>query len=356
MLRTGATQLFLMSHHLPTHLALSCLLLAGLGASGCGRTSESAAAQEHPAAGDRTLTKVGFRLDWYPVAEDGGEYQALVKNYYREAGLDVTILTGGPGPLGIQEVAAGRAQFSLGPCDNVIMAVRQGAPLLIVAAHMEHNPQAILVHADSPVRSFKDLEGKSVMCIVGSAWIDYLEHRYGITFNVVPMDYGLARFMADPNFIQQCFITSEPYYVELHGVKARSMLIADSGYDPYRVIFTSKAFARKHPEVVRAFVAGTIRGWKDFLQGDASEARARIQAEDAAQSPALMDFTVEMMKRYQLVGGDPAQGDRTGLITPKRMTAVLDTLVDLKILDVRLPLADFVSFDFLPADLKAGKI
>ncbi len=30
------------------------------------------------------------------------------------------------------------------------MAVTQGAPLVVVGAHMEHNPQAIMVHDESP--------------------------------------------------------------------------------------------------------------------------------------------------------------------------------------------------------------
>jgi NitT/TauT family transport system substrate-binding protein len=333
------------------------LLLAGPWVAGCGRSSDSAktTAQENPAA-ERQLQKVEFQLDWYPVAEDGGEFQALVKNYYRDAGLDVTFAPGGPGSFGIQKVATGRVQFALGPCDDVILAVRQGAPLLIVGAHMQHNPQAIMVHGDSPVRSFRDLDGKSVMAVPGSAWPAFVERRYGIKLNIVPMDWGLARFMADRNFIQQCFITSEPYDVEIHGAKARAMLIADAGYDPYRVIFTNRAFARDHPEAIRAFMAGTVRGWIDFIHGDAAEARARIQSENPSQSTALMDYTIATMKRYMLVEGDPAKGERAGLLTPGRMSALIQTLVDLKILDARLPLEKFVSFDFLPAELAAGKM
>ena len=308
------------------------------------------------AASERLLLKVGFQLDWYPVTEDGGEFQALVKNYYREGGLDVTIVPGGPASYGIQKVATGRVQFSMGACDDVILAVKQGAPLLIVGAHMQHNPQAIMVHADGPVKSFRDLDGKSVMCVVGANWINYVQNRYGITFNLMPMDYGLARFLSDKNFIQQCFISSEPYYVEVQGVKARALLISDAGYDPYRVIFTNRSFARDHPEAVRAFVTETTRGWIDFLHGDAAEARAKIQAEDSSQSAALMDYSMATLKRYRLVEGDPGKGERAGLLTPARMTALLQTLVELKILDARLPLEDFVSFDFLPPEPKSGKI
>ena len=333
-----------------------CILLLLVGAAGCSRPADSTnvSAQAGPPRATQLL-KIDFQLDWYPAPEHGGEYQALVKGYYRDAGLDVTIVPGGPGAFGIQKVATGRAQLSMGPCDDVIQAVRRGAPLLVVGAHMEHNPQAIMVHDESAVKSFADLDGKSVMCVAGSTWIDYLQDHFGIHFNVVPADYGLARFMADKDFIQQCFITNEPYYVELHGAKARTLLIADAGYDPYRVIFTSRSFTREHPEAVRAFVACTIRGWVEFLHGDSALARAKIQADDPSQSPALMDYSVAAMKRYHLVEGDPAKGEHAGLITAARMSALLQTLVDLKILDGRPALEDFVSFDFLPAELKAAK-
>jgi len=333
-----------------------CSLLSVVCAAGCSKSSDSTkTTAQADSQGGQQLLKVEFQLDWYPAPEHGGEYQALVKNYYRDAGLDVTITSGGPGSFGIQKTATGRVQFSMGPCDDVILAVRQGAPLLIVGAHMEHNPQAIMVHDESPVRSFKDLDGKSVTCLPGLTWEQFIMHHYGIKFNVVPEDYGLARFMADKSYIQQCFITSEPYYVELHGEKARALLIADSGYDPYRVIFTNRSFARDHPEAVRAFVACTIRGWNDFLHGDASEARARILSENAAQSPALMDYSIAAMKRYKLVEGDPAKGESTGQITAARVTALMQTLVDLKIIETLEPLENFISFDFLPAEARGAK-
>jgi len=314
------------------NVRLACSLLAVALASGCSKSPDSAntAAQGGPSAG-RQLLKVGFQLDWYPAPEHGGEYQALVKNFYRDAGLDVTIVTGGPDSYGIQKVATGRVEIAMGACDDVILAVRRGAPLLIVGAHLEHNPQAVMVHDDS------------------------LQSHYGISFSQIPSDYGLARFMADKNFIDQCFITNEPYFAQLNGVKTRALLIADAGYDPYRVIFTSKSFAREHPEAVRAFVACTARGWVDFMNGDASLARARIQAENQSQSPALMDYSMAAMRRYQLVEGDPAKGERACLITPARMTALVQALVGLKMLDAPLPLEEFVSFDFLPPEPGAGK-
>ena len=120
------------------------------------------------------------------------------------------------------------------------------------------------------------------------------------------------------------------------------------------MIFTSLSFAREHPDAVRAFVAASTRGWVDFMHGDASAARARIQADDPSQTQPLMDYSIAAMKRYQLVEGDPAKGERAGLITRERMTALMKALVDLKIMDSPPPMEQFVSFDFLPSEPKAG--
>jgi ABC-type nitrate/sulfonate/bicarbonate transport system substrate-binding protein len=43
----------------------------------------------------RGLTPVKFQADWYPQPEHGGFYDAVVKGYYKDEGLDVEIIPGG---------------------------------------------------------------------------------------------------------------------------------------------------------------------------------------------------------------------------------------------------------------------
>ena len=47
--------------------------------------------------------------------------------------------------------------------------------------------------------------------------------------------------------------------------------------------------------------------------------QTEFQLEDPSQSPALMDYTIETLKTSHLVEGNPAKGEQTGLITPRRM-------------------------------------
>jgi NitT/TauT family transport system substrate-binding protein len=322
---------------------LPAAIAAGLLLASCSR-------REPAVAGG--LTHVSVQADWYAEAEQGGFYQALARGFYREAGLDVDLLNGGPGGYPLQRVASGNADMALGRSDDVILGVASAhLPLVIVCAYMERDPMAVLVHAESPVRDFPDLAGKVVMADPSSAWISYLKARYRMDFSIIPINYGLGEFMADRNLVVQGFVTSEPYFVRQHGVAARTLLIARSGYNPYRVVFANKRFVREHPEAVRAFVAATIRGWDDFLGGDPAPARAMIFARNATMTEDFMRFSTGAMEDNRLVRGDPALGERLGLMTRRRMQEQVDLYVRLRVIASPIPLDQFVSFDFLPAEL-----
>jgi NitT/TauT family transport system substrate-binding protein len=309
--------------------------------AGCGKTEPAAA----PAGGE--LVKIPFQTDWYAQAEHGGFYQALAKGYYKEAGMDIDIIPGGPG-VRPQKTAVG---FSMGRADDVIFSINQGLPMVIVGAFMQHDVHALMLHEENPVNTFKELDGKAVMAGPGSVMLRYLEGHYGIKINVIPLNYGLAQFMADKNFIQQCFVTSEPFFVEQAGAKTKTLMISAAGYENYRVIVTSKKFARENPEVVRAFVAASIKGWADFITGDPSPAKAMIAARNTQATDDLMNYSIKAMRDLNIITGYPDQGERIGLMTRKRMETQLKTLKDLKIVRDDLKLEDLVDFSFLPTEL-----
>ena len=127
---------------LRTFLAAS---FAGLLAAGCSRPA--------PAAGPAKagLRAVSLQTDWVPQAEHGGFYQALARGFYAEAGLAVEIRPGGRGMIVKLAVAKGDADFGLSRSDDVIVFAGHGLPLVMVAATFQHDPQALMVRAESPV-------------------------------------------------------------------------------------------------------------------------------------------------------------------------------------------------------------
>jgi NitT/TauT family transport system substrate-binding protein len=319
----------------------------GLILAGCSKPAPAGA----PGA---ALPKIRFKTDWYAQAEHGGFYQALAKGYYKSAGIDVEIVPGGPGVLVPQIVLAGQADIAMGSSDDTVLWAAKGLPFVAVGVYMEHDPQALLVHDESPVRTFADLNNRTIMAVQGVNWIEYLKAHYKIDFNLIPSNFGIAQFMADKDFIQQCFVTNEPYYVKKNGGHPRTLLIADSGFDPYRVIYTTRRYLTEHPAEVRAFVAASMHGWDDFMNGDPSPAKALIAKDNENMTYEFMDYSIQAMRDERIVSGKAELGERLGLMTPKRMQAQADVLFGLKIIPELIPLDRFVRFDLMPPDLQPG--
>lgn len=332
----------------PTLPFLLSALLGALVLAGCGEKAAPAVD-----ANGRKLTKVILQTDWYAQPEHGGFYQALVKGYYREAGLDVTIRQGGPNIIPLQQTALGQVQFAIGRSDDVIVAVDRGLPVVMIGALMQRDPQAILFHEGDAIHSIKDLDGRSVMTTPGSNFILLMEKKYGIKISIIPLDFGLSRYLADPKFIQQCFITNEPYYARQQGAKPATLMLAEMGFAPYRVWYTNKEFAAQNPEVARAFTAASIRGWREYMTGDRAEADAMIRGLNKQITPEFGDYCVGVMRDRQLVAGDPALGETTGQIDPARTTTLIGQLRDIGIITKPLQVADVFDGRFLPEAARA---
>ncbi|HEY4989767.1 MAG TPA: ABC transporter substrate-binding protein, partial [Opitutaceae bacterium] len=168
-----------------------------------------------------------------------------------------------------------------------------------------------------------------------------------------PSNFGITQFMADKDFIQQCFVTNEPYYVKKNGGHPKTLLIADSGFRPYRVIYTTQGYLKAHPAEVRAFVAASMRGWDDFMNGNPAPAKALIAKENENMSEEFMDFSIKAMRDEHIVDGKPENGERLGRMTRQRMQEQVEVLTQLKIIPQLIPLEKFVRFDFVPEELQS---
>lgn len=308
--------------------------------AGCSKKAETAAAPG--------LTKVRFQTDWFPQPEHGGYYQALAKGYYAAEGLDVEILPGGPNAQVMSSVAVGRADLGMTNGDDVIAAVAGGVPIRMVGAEMQRDPQGVLFHQENPLHSLKDLEGKTLMAGAGSRWIQVVQKKLGVKFNLLPLVGDLARFMNDKTFVQQCFVTNEPFFARARGANVGALLIASDSYEPYRVMFTSRKFLAEHPDIVAKFVRASVKGWNDYLTGDPAPANAILAAKRSDLSPEFMAYSIKAMNDYKLVAGDPAKGEATGRLTAARLQKQIDILREVGVLDQPVKVEDVATFEFIP--------
>jgi NitT/TauT family transport system substrate-binding protein len=303
----------------------------------------------HHASSGSGATPIILQADWYPQPEHGGFYTAIAKGYYANEGLDVSIQPGGPYVSVEKQVSSGAAQFGMSSSDKTLESIADGQPLVAVMATMQHDPQGVMVRKDSPIRSFADLNGHTVAIKTGSTWWEYISKRYQLT-NVreVPAMMNVANFVADPNYVQQAFATSEPFFAKQAGIETRVLLTSDAGYSPYRVILTTRDLLAQHPEIAEKFVRASLQGWRDYL-ADPSAAHAMIAKLNPALNPEWMEFTWRALRDGHFVAGDDPSGMELGRMNAARWTTMYGQLVDLKVIDTPFDPATGYTLQFVGA-------
>jgi len=154
--------------------------------------------------------------------------------------------------------------------------------------------------------------------------------------------------MASDEFVQQCFVTNEPYFAKQRGANVGALLIASDNYEPYRVMFTGREYLAKHPVAVEKFVRASVRGWVDYLSGDPAPANKILAEKRSDLTPEFMAYSIKAMNEYKLVSGDAAKGEFAGQITAARLEKQIKLLQEVGVLDKPVAVDDVATFEFIP--------
>lgn len=284
------------------------------------------------------LQKIILQTDWYAQPEHAGFYYAVEAGYYADLGLDVEIRPGANMTGVPQLVATKRIQFALGTSDNMLMAASRGIPLVGLFPYFQHDPQCVMAHKSSGITTLAQLDGRTVMIAPGAGYVQYLQKTLGIRIQIVPLDYSLTRFLADPEFIQQCFLTNEPYYVEQQGIEASVIPMSTSGFDPYRLVYSNAEYVAQNPDIVKHFVEASKKGWQSYIETDGDIAHQKISALNPQHTEASMTWTKNAMEQYRLIAGYEEEGEYFGLFERARIEEQISQLTELKMLDGTLDL------------------
>jgi NitT/TauT family transport system substrate-binding protein len=282
-----------------------------------------------PAAGDGE--RVVLALDWVPEPEFGGFYAAREAGAFRTEGLDVEIQGGGAGVPVVQMVASGKVDFGIAGGDEILIARARGADVLPVFVVFQTAPTAIMAHASRGAGTLKEvLSGGTLAIEPGLPYAVFLKKKYGFDkVKVVPYDGGVARFLADKDFAQQCFATSEPLAARKKGSDPKVFLVADEGYDPYLgVVIVRAGLWKEKPALVKAFVRAARAGWGAY-QADPGPANTVMAQKNPAMDAAT--FAAVSAEQRRFVAGN--RGQSLGSMTRERWEALGKSLVDLRLAD-----------------------
>ncbi len=298
--------------------------------SGCARPSAEMLPHATDDAGEHAsaeLTAVTLQLNWFPEAEHGGYYAALVHGYYREQGLDVEIVPGGPDSPVVQRVARGAVDFGIANADNLLFGRAQQAPVVALFAPLQESPRCILVHESSKIQSFDDLRDVTLAVSASNAFAQYLRYKLPLKgVKVVPYSGNVAQFLIDPDLAQQGYVFSEPFVARKKGGDPRVLMVSKLGYNPYTsVLFTSDALLADRSELVEKMVAASAQGWKQYLESP-EQANAYIHRVNPQMDLDILAYGAETL--VPLVLDETAKREGIGTMSPGRWQQLADQLVE----------------------------
>ncbi len=286
---------------------------------GCSGSTDSSQAKNAGGA-----DKVVLVLNWYPEAEHGGYYAALVHGYYEEAGLDVEIQPGGPGTRVVAEVATGRANFGVANADRILTGCAQGADVVALLAPIQDSPRCIMVHEEAGIDTLADMRDVTLSMSTGQPFAQYLKANTKLAgVEVVPFNGGVTEFLRSKRHAQQAYSFSEPFTASEQNAKPKCLMLSSIGFNPYTSVLVGQGGSASDDEVTKKFVDASIRGWKKYLE-DPAETHRHINSINPQMSLEVLDFGVSALK--SLCGSDNVV---MGSMSRQRWRTLAEQLLDL---------------------------
>lgn len=219
-------------------------------------------------------------LNWKYEGPQAWFFLAQDKGYFKEEGLDVTIDQGEGSAASIPKVAAGAYQAGFGDLNALVdLAARRPADAP-VGVYMLYNtpPFAVVVKSDSPIRTPKDLEGRTIggpandgalKLFPAFAKLARIDASKVTITNMAPnlREQMLARGQIDAGFGYVTTVSFSARGMGLDPAKdLRFIRYGDHGMDLYaNTLFFSRRFAKDNPKAVAGFVKALNRAVKDVI-------------------------------------------------------------------------------------------
>ncbi len=227
-------------------------------------------------------------------------YVGIDRGFFAKHGLDVKKVDAGGGANGVASVISGSATFSLQDPMTAVLADLKGASLKSVGAVVDGLPVWIIVRKDSPIKSIKDLTGKTIATAIAPSTSTYMlqdllaKNKIAMTTTNVLLGTEVAPLAAGKVDAAAVY---EPYVETAINTCCRILYQfshqVPGGY-AFSSIDTLDSTIKNKPEQVQAFVDGLDEAVK-YINADPAGATAVAVSEFPSLSPEVVRSGVKRM-------------------------------------------------------------
>ncbi|MBR0751287.1 ABC transporter substrate-binding protein [Bradyrhizobium jicamae] len=253
---------------------------------------------------------VKFILDFISLGRHAPWYVALGKGYFKEEGLNVTILPSKGTADAIRSVVSGIADIGFIDIPSLVASGAAGGAIKIVAVNYQRPPYCVFsldpgANITEP-KQLANLEfGSSTASFLPRIVQAFMEMN-GVdskTLKIVNIDAASRVPMLAAHKVASIdqFAMSEPAIRRaVTDAKPRCLFLGDYGLDIYsNSIGTTEEYLGKNPDVVKKFVRAALRGWQYALAHPEEAAQVEIQYVKAL-NPEIIVEELNILKRVAI--------------------------------------------------------
>ena len=281
---------------------------------------------------------VKFTTSWVPEGPNLFAYVARDRGFWKERGLDVSVARGSGSGTAIQTTAAGTFDFGMGATPTVIIQASKGLGVSCIGQINYDALMGVGVLANSPIKSPKEIEGKTLGASVTSGEYPFLSlyaERAGFDFAKVKLVQIDAKVRERSLLEKQvdavsAFATSTIPTLASKGTDVRFFKFSAVGLDFYgQSLITQPARVKADAALCAAFVDGAMAAIK-FSMTNPDEAldlflKANDEVRMNADGTAYVKIGLGLTHATNLVSEVKDHG--FGYADPAKVQGMADTIV-----------------------------
>ena len=298
-------------------------------------------------ASDSPLAQVTFLPQWIPQAQFAGYMMAFEKGFYKDAGLDVKILRGGPTNPPLEALESGQATFCTSWVSTAVKKRSSGTRLVNLAQIVQRSALMLIVKKSSGINTLEDLNGRRVGLWQGDFRIQPLALFKIHHLNVIeiPMYSSINLFLKGGVDAISAMWYNEYHTILNSGFDANELntfFFSDYGLNfPEDGIYCLEKTLNENPKVCESFVQASLKGWVYALEQPDETLNVVMKYTHAAHTGTNRAHQMWMLARMKdlIFPG----GDRTdlGKLDQKQYLLVTDTLQSLGFVEDHVRFEDF---------------
>jgi NitT/TauT family transport system substrate-binding protein len=222
----------------------------------------------YPAAGGAASKPLRLALHWLPQAQFAGYYVALEKGFYREAGLNVHILPGGPDYVPANRLSSGEAHFATMFLSHALERWAAGIPVVNVSQLFQRSSLMLITRKKDNIRTIAELDQRRVAMWANEfqlqPWALFREHD--IIVPIIQSNGSVELFLREAVPAVLAMWYNEYHVILSSGYREEELqpfFFKDTSFDfPEDGIYCLPETARMDPEAVQSLVSATLKGWQ----------------------------------------------------------------------------------------------